>query len=253
MALELPVDRILLGVAPVGALAYFGDDGDGEGDDALHFVFDELGDFFDFGGWGVEEEFVVDLEGHFGLKVAGAEGGVDAEHGDLDHVGGGALERCVDSGAFGEAAGVGVAGVDVRDGPGAAEEGGDLAGFAGLREGLLDEGADACVAVEVGFDVGLGGLLIDAEVGGEAERGDAVDDAEVDGLGAVAGLLVHGFRSDAEDLAGGEGVDVEVVLVGVDEQRVLGEVRHEAELDLGVVGGEEDVVCWFRGTHLNRR
>ena len=70
---------------------------------------------------------------------------------------------------------------------------------------------------------------------------DAVDDAEVDGLGAVAGLFVHGGGVDAEDLGGGERVDVLAGAVGVEQQRVLREVRHQAQLDLRVVGGHEDV------------
>ena len=100
---------------------------------------------------------------------------------------------------------------------------------------------DALVALEVGFDVGLGDLLVDVELRGEAEGADAVDDAEVDGLGAGAGLLVHGGGVDAEDLGGGEGVDVLAGAVGVEQQRVLREVGHEAELDLRVVGGHEQV------------
>ena len=69
---------------------------------------------------------------------------------------------------------------------------------------------------------------MDVELCGEAEGADAVDDAEVDGLGAVAGLFVHGGGVYAEDLGGGEGVDVLAGAVGVEQERVLGEVRHEA-------------------------
>ena len=54
----------------------------------------------------------------------------------------------------------------------------------------VDEAADAGVAFEIRFDVGAGFLLIDVELRGQAEGGDAVDDAEVDGLGAGAGLLI---------------------------------------------------------------
>ena len=108
-------------------------------------------------------------------------------------------------------------------------------------EGAVDEGADAGVALEVLLDVGAGLALVDAELRGEAEGRDAVDDAEVDGLGAVARLLVELGDGDAEDLRGGEGVDVLAGAVGVEQERVLREVGHEAQLDLRVVGGEEQV------------
>ena len=84
-------------------------------------------------------------------------------------------------------------------------------------------------------------LLVDVELRGEAEGTDAVDDAEVDGLGAGAGLLVDGRGVDAEDLGGGEGVDVLAGAVGVEQERVLREVGHQAQLDLRVVGGHEQV------------
>ena len=47
---------------------------------------------------------------------------VDADHGQLDQVGGGALQRRVDGGALGESAHVGILAVDVGDGAHAAEE-----------------------------------------------------------------------------------------------------------------------------------
>ena len=84
-------------------------------------------------------------------------------------------------------------------------------------------------------------LVEDAELRRQAEGGDAVDDAEVDGLGAVAGFLVELGDWNAEDFRCGEGVDVLAGAVGVEQERVLGEVGHEAELDLRVVGGHEQV------------
>ena len=203
--------------------AYVGDDGDGELGDGFHLVFDEGLHLFELFGDYVEEEFVVDLEGHSGFEVAGGDLAVEGDHGQLDEVGGGALQGGVDGGAFGETPHVGVAAGDVGDGADAAEGGADGAVAADGFEGLVDEGADAFVAVEVGFDVGFGFLLVDAELGGEAEGADAVDDAEVDGLGAGAGLFGHGGGVDAEDLGGGEGVDVLVGAVGVEQEGVLGE------------------------------
>ena len=82
------------------------------------------------------------------------DGGVDAEHGELDEVGGGALQRRVDGGAFGEAAHVGVARLDVGDGADAAEVGADGLFAADGFERLVDEALDAGVALEVGLDVG---------------------------------------------------------------------------------------------------
>ena len=75
----------------------------------------------------------------------------------------------------------------------------------------------------------------------EPEGREAVDDAEVDGLGAAAVLGVDFAGGHAEDLRGGEGVDVVAAAVGLDQQRVGGEVGEQAQLDLRVVGGEQQV------------
>src|SRR3984885_4421941 len=130
-----------LDIAPVISEAHVGDYGDGEFGYVFHLVLDELLEFFGFGGDDVEEELVVDLEGHAGAEFAGGDGGVDADHGQFDEVGGGALQWRVDSGAFGEATHVGVAGLDVGDGADAAKVGADGAVAAGGGPRCVGEGA----------------------------------------------------------------------------------------------------------------
>ena len=73
----------------------------------------------------------------------------------------------------------------------------------------------------------------------EPEGGDAVDDAEVDRLGAAPHVRVHAFDRHAEHLGRGHRVDVEPVLERFHELRDVGHVREHAELDLAVVGGDE--------------
>ena len=57
----------LLDVAPVVAEAYIRDDGDGELGYVLHLLLYESLELFGFFGDNVEEEFVVDLQGHAGF------------------------------------------------------------------------------------------------------------------------------------------------------------------------------------------
>ena len=84
-----------------------------------------------------------------------------------------------------------------------------------------------------------GFLLVDAELLREAERRQAVDDAEVDGLGGAAmlGVLRHG--PDAENFLGGARVNVLAGAKCFDQHGVLGEMREDAQLDLRIVGGEQ--------------
>ena len=187
----------------------------------------------------------MNLQDHAGLELAPGEFAVDGDHGQLDEVGGGALQRRVDGGALGKAALIGVAALDVGDGTDAAEERAHAALAARGFKGLFDEFLDARIAREVAVDVGARLLLRNAQLRGQAEGRDAIDDAEVDGLGAIARLLVHLVERHAEDLAGGEGVDVFVALVSAHQQRVTREVGQKAQFDLGIIGGKQ--LCAGRG------
>ena len=69
-----------------------------------------------------------------------------------------------------------------------------------------------CVARKVALDISLGLGLRNAQLRGQPESRNPVDDAEVDRFRPAARLLVHGLGRHAEDLAGGEGVNVFVVL-----------------------------------------
>ena len=48
-------------------------------------------------------------------------------------------------------------------------------------------------------------------------------------------------RRNAEDLRGGERVDVVAAAVGFDQQRIAREVSEQAQFDLRIIGGEQDV------------
>ena len=102
-----------------------------------------------------------------------------------------------------------------------------------------DEGVDAGVFLEVGLDERGGLGLGDPEPGGQAERAQAVDHAEVDRLGHPPLRRVDGRLGDVEDPGGDGGVDVVVLGEGPDQRRVARVVGQDAELDLRVVGRQE--------------
>ncbi len=99
--------------------------------------------------------------------------------------------------------------------------------------------ADAGIALEIGLDVLAGLLLRDAELGRQAEGGDAVDDAEIDRLGLAPDHRVHALDRDAEHLGGGNGVDVVAVAEGALQRLDVGDMRQQAQLDLRIVGRQQ--------------
>ena len=77
---------------------------------------------------------------------------IDADHGELDHVGGRALDGGVDRRPLGVGADVLVAGVDVGKVAAAAAEGFDKATLASFGDGVFHEILDGRVFTKVGLD-----------------------------------------------------------------------------------------------------
>lgn len=152
----------------------------------MHGVDEAWGEGCGFVFGEVEDEFVVDLEEHACLEVFLGEELVDADHGEFDHFGGGALDGEVDGGAFGVVADGLVVGEEVWGLAAAAAEGADVALLASVLDGAFHGFADGGVFAEVGLDDVVGFFDGDVEALGEAEGRDAVDDAEVDHFGGAA-------------------------------------------------------------------
>ena len=73
-------------------------------------------------------------------------------------------------------------------------------------------------------------------MGGQAKGRHAVDEAEVDDLGHAALVGDDFIQRHAEHLGGGGGVDVAVFGKGGQQAGVVGQVRHDAQFDLRIIG-----------------
>ena len=105
----------------------------------------------------------------------------------------------------------------------------------GLGHHGLHIGLHAGEGGEVGLHIVLGLRHGDTDVLAQGVSGDAVDDAEVHGLGPAAHLVGHILRGHMEDLGGGGGMDVPSVPEGLLHGLVPGDAGQEPQLDLGVV------------------
>ena len=84
------------------------------------------------------------------------------------------------------------------------EQGLGEAMLAGESQRPVDVGADAREPLEIAVDDGFAFFLRDAKPAGDAPRGNAVQDREIDRLGFVAGVAING----SEQFLGGHIVDV---------------------------------------------
>src|SRR5277367_3059846 len=205
----------------------------------LHLLANQRPHHIQFFSRNFKHKFVVDLQGHARFQFPLTESGVNANHGDLNEIGGGALQRRVDGGALGESAKVGIFAVDVGNGADATEESFDFAFAADFFERGVNEFAHAGIFFEISVNelLAFGGR--DAETLCKSASGEAVDDAEVDDFGLAAMIRRDHQRRHAEDLRSGERVNVVTASVGFEQQRVTGIVRQQAQFNLRIVGGEQ--------------
>ncbi|CAK7285478.1 hypothetical protein SGPA1_31351 [Streptomyces misionensis JCM 4497] len=224
---------------PVGAHADRDVEGGAQVHGVGHLVPDDLLDGGALAGGDLQDDFVVDLEQHPGLQFRGSQRVVHLEHGDLDDVGGRALDRRVEGHALGGLAALAVVAVEVGQIAAAAEEGRRVARGPGLVHRAAQIVPDAAEPLEVGVHQGAGLGRLDVQLLGEAEGGQAVGQAVRHRLDLAAHLRVHGGLRDAEDLGGGGGVQVLTGGERPDQALVLGEVGHHPQLDLAVVGGHQ--------------
>ena len=99
---------------PVVAKATVGNEGNGHLEGILHFFDDDVLYAFFFFWINAEVEFVVYLENHLATDAFGLEALEDVDHGDLDDVGSGALNRGIDGVTLSKATNDAVGRVDVR-------------------------------------------------------------------------------------------------------------------------------------------
>ena len=121
----------------------------------------------------------------------------------------------------------------------AAEQRQHIAVLFAERFRLLDIVADAGKPFKIFLDIGCGLLAFDAELIGETERGDAVDDAEVDRFRAPPHFRWHALDRHAEHLRGGHGMNILAGAEGPLQRRDVGDLRQQPEFDLRIVGGHE--------------
>ena len=202
----------------------------------LHHVFHQRLELRHFGGDGVKQQFVVNLQHHLALQAFFLQAGGHLNHGQFDDIGRCPLDGGIDGIALGQGPDGGVAGMDVRQVAPAAEEGFYVAVLPGEGHRVVDERADGGEGGEIVFNQGLGGAAGQLQPLGQAEGRDAVHDAEVGRLGHTA-LLPRDFGNGyAEDFGGGGGMHVLSVAEGLHQVGVAAQMGHDSQLYLGVIG-----------------
>ena len=164
-----------------------------------------------------------------------------ADHRQLDDVGGGPLDHGVDRQPLAQRAQLVVARAQLGDLAAPAPERLHEPFLLGALDRPLDESRHAGKAIQVGVDEVLCLLARDVEPVGQAVIGEAVDDPVVDHLGLGAHRCVQLPGRHAEDLGGRRRVHVLAALEDLAQDRLVGDVREHAQLDLRVVHRDQQL------------
>src|SRR5450759_4351837 len=132
---------------------------------------------------------------------------MNADHGDLDEVGGRSLDGGVLRGSFAERANVEVAVLKFRDVPAAPEDGFHIATLLGLRHGAVEKGAHAGESLEVRIDERLRLGMIDLQLPRKRVRALSVDRGKIDRLRTRSHLAGDRAKRHVEDDRGGLAMD----------------------------------------------
>lgn len=202
---------------------------------------DERNGLLDIGILDLEDQFVMHLQKHPGAvgQACILQGRLHADHGAADDIGCGPLNRRIDRGAFVEGAHGRVRRADFRVVRSAPEDRLDIAVLAGKGLGRIHIVADTGEALEILLDVIAGFGPLDRQLVGKAEGRYAVDDAEVDRLGAAADFARHALDGNTEHFRCRHGMDIDAVGEGLAQLRNVGDMGENPQFDLAVVGRNE--------------
>ena len=114
-----------------------------------------------------------------------------------------------------------------------------------LFDGAIQPSANPGKPFEIVLDECLRLGERDAELSGERQCALPVNRREIDRLGAGAHVAGHGSLSNPKNHGGGLTMDVAATLKCRHKCRVIGKMRQQTELDLRVIGGEQQV-AWRR-------
>ena len=185
----------------------------------------------------------MDLHDLPGIGPAVLEPPVHSDHRPLDDVRRRSLHGRVDGAALGVLPTLEISGIDLRQVQAAAENRGHEALVPGALPRIVHVALDARVPGEIEIHVLLSfrSTLFHAELSCQPEGGHAVDEAEIDRLCAAPLLRRDLIPGHLEDLGRRGPVDILAARKRLQQPLVPGEVRHDTQLDLGVIRRQQAI------------
>ena len=134
----------------------------------------------------LHNQFVVDLENQPGPQALRLQPGSHPDHGQLHHIRRRPLDGHVQGHPLPKGPQIVVGGLQLRQPPAAAQEGGHVTSLLGLLLDPVHIGPHPGEGLQILFHIVAGLLAAHPDVLGQGEPGDPIDDAKVHRLGPAA-------------------------------------------------------------------
>ncbi|GBF31346.1 hypothetical protein MnTg04_01306 [bacterium MnTg04] len=109
----------------------------------------------------------------------------------------------------------------------------------GQLPGVFHIRFDARVAIEIEVDIILRFTAPDVQLARQAKCRHSVYQAKINRLGRASLIVTDLIGGNREHLGRGRAVDILIVGKGLQKTLVAGQVSHDSQFDLGIVGGEK--------------
>ena len=180
------------------------------------------------------------LQQHFRLCQTGfIECGGHLYHGAANNIGGCALNRRVNRGALGKGFARRNFGVDFRHMHFAAKQRRDIALRFGLGFDMFHIIFNAGEFFKIGFDVIARFPARYAQLIGQPESRNAVNNAEINRFGAAAHFRRHLGHRHIKHFRRGHGVNIIAVQERIFQRGNIGHMRQDAQFNLAVIGTDQ--------------
>ena len=79
---------------------------------------------------------------------------------------------------------------------------------------------------------------------GQPKRRHAIDQAKVNGFGLASLIVIHGLKGNIKDFGRGGTVNIELMSKRMEQSCIAGEVRHDSQFNLRVIGRDNLAAQW---------
>ncbi len=183
----------------------------------------------------------MNLQDQAGIELSLLKGGIDIYHGDLDQIGGCALNRGVGRSPLAELPDIDIGGLQFRDITPSPQHRLDKTILIRFFNRIVEPGSDLTVTLVISSNIFMRLRHRNTQVPRQPKIADPVYNAEIDRLGDASLLRGHFLDRHPKKRSRRRAVDIQLLLKSSQQLRILRQVSQNPQLNLSIVGIEQNI------------